>query len=314
VHPAYSVILFTTASGAGYGLLALLAVFGAAGVLPASTGFGLVSISLAVALVATGLLSSTFHLGRPERAFRAFSQWRSSWLAREGIAAVVTFVPVAIFGIGWVFLNNLGGVFAWMAAATVPMTIATVSCTAMIYASLKPIRQWNNALTLPVYLALGLMTGSILLVLTTATFGAFRPVFAWIALVLIVTGCILKLAYWRFIDKAAPRSTLGTATGLAPLGEVRLLEMPHTEENFLMREMGFQIARKHARKMRGIVALALFAIPMVLMAILAWIGASAALPLAALATLSAGIGVGVERWLFFAEATHVSMLYYGRAA
>lgn len=314
MHPAYSVILFTTASGAGYGLLALLAVFGAAGVLPSDTWLGFVGIGLGVALVAVGLLSSTFHLGRPERALRAFTQWRSSWLSREGVAAVAAFVPIAIFGVGWVFLNDTSGAFAWAGAATAAMAFVTVSCTAMIYASLKTIRQWNNALTLPAYLVLGLATGAILLVLVAALFGAYRPTFAELALALLAIGFAIKIAYWRQIDSEGPRSTLGTATGLARFGEVRLLEMPHTEENFIMREMGYVVARKHARRLRIVAALALFVLPLVLLALALWSGPSSATLLGALATLSAGVGVAVERWLFFAEATHASMIYYGRDA
>jgi DMSO reductase anchor subunit len=314
MHPAYSVILFTTASGAGYGLLALLAVFAGAGVVPPSTWFGLVAIGAGVALVVTGLLSSTFHLGRPERALGALMQWRSSWLAREGVAAVATFVPIAIFGIGWIFFNDTSGLFAWMGAATALMTLVTVSCTAMIYASLKPIRQWNNALTLPAYLVLGLMTGSILFVLLSAAFGAYRPTFAYLAIVLVVVGFVVKQAYWRYIDGAAPRSTLATATGLERFGEVCPLEMPHTEENFLMREMGYEIARAHVRKLRAIATIALFLAPLILLALIVWQGASVAAALAALACVSAAVGVGVERWLFFAEARHTCMLYYGRPA
>jgi DMSO reductase anchor subunit len=34
--------------------------------------------------------------------------------------------------------------------------------------------------------------------------------------------------------------------------------------------------------------------------------------LAALAALSGISGIAIERWLFFAEATHTAMLYYGR--
>ncbi len=312
MNPAYSVILFTTASGAGYGLLALLAVFAAAGVLPASTWLGFVGIGLGVALVAVGLLSSTFHLGRPERAWRAFTQWRSSWLAREGVAAVATFVPIAVFGIGWVFLNDTSGAFAWAAAATAVMAFVTVCCTAMIYASLKTIRQWNNALTLPAYLVLGLATGALLLVLVSALFGVYRPAFATLAATLLVVGLALKIAYWRHIDTEQPRSTLGTATGLGRFGEVRLLEMPHTEENFIMREMGYAVARKHARRLRVVAGLALFVLPLILLALALWSGPASVLPLGALATLSAGLGVAVERWLFFAEATHLSMIYYGR--
>lgn len=90
--------------------------------------------------------------------------------------------------------------------------------------------------------------------------------------------------------------------------------MPHTEENFIMREMGYAVARKHARRLRLVSALALFAIPLILLALALWSGPSTALAFGALATLSAALGVAVERWLFFAEATHASMIYYGRAA
>src|SRR6478609_2476033 len=101
MHPAYSVILFTTASGAGYGLLALLGLVGFNHGPASSLLFGATALVIALGLITLGLLSSTFHLGRPERAWRAFSQWRSSWLSREGVASVVTFVPALIFGALW---------------------------------------------------------------------------------------------------------------------------------------------------------------------------------------------------------------------
>ena len=96
MHPAYSVILFTTASGAGYGLLVWLALGGMLGLVPAERWLGIVGFGLAFALITAGLLSSTAHLGRPERAWRAFSQWRSSWLSREGVMAVATYVPAGL--------------------------------------------------------------------------------------------------------------------------------------------------------------------------------------------------------------------------
>ena len=40
-----------------------------------------------------------------------------------------------------------------------------------------------------------------------------------------------------------------------------MLEPPHTEENYLLQEMGFRIARKHARRLRRIARLAGFALP-----------------------------------------------------
>ncbi|MFT5392548.1 MAG: DMSO reductase anchor subunit, partial [Gammaproteobacteria bacterium] len=93
MNPAYSIIFFTTASGTGYGLIALLGIYAWGAHLPASSGFGLLTLGIGFALVVAGLVSSTCHLGHPERAWRALSQWRSSWLAREGVAAVLTFIP-----------------------------------------------------------------------------------------------------------------------------------------------------------------------------------------------------------------------------
>ncbi len=312
MHPAASVIFFTTASGAGYGLLALLAAFAATGGLPADRWLGFVGLGLAVSLITAGLLSSTFHLGRPERAWRAFSQWRSSWLSREGVAAVVAYIPAAVLALGWIVFERADGAYAAAAALVVVMAIITVGCTGMIYASLKPIRQWHSPWTTPVYLTLAAYTGSLLLVGLALAFGVYRPLMAEMALALLILGALVKTGYWRAVDSEPPRSTLATATGLTNFSSVRLFEAPHTEENFIMREMGFQIARKHAQKLRVITALALFLVPGVLLAA-ALAGASHVF-IALIAIFSATLGIATERWLFFAEATHASMLYYSRAA
>lgn len=313
MHPALSVIFFTTASGAGYGLLFLLSLLSVFGLLPPDRLFGLVALGLGAALVVFGLLSSTFHLGRPERAWRAFSQWRSSWLSREGVAAATAFFPLALFAFGWVWLGRTDGLFALAGVATAIMCAITVACTAMIYASLKTIRQWRSPLTLPVYLALALATGALLLCLVASGFGLWRPAVGWLALALLVVAYPMKRAWRKSADRAPALSTLASAIGMPKAREVRMLEAPHTEENFIMREMGFQIARKHALKLRTISAVSLFLFPaLALLLALAPLGLPV-LPLMILATISAAFGVIVERWLFFAEATHVAMLYYGRA-
>jgi DMSO reductase anchor subunit len=314
MHPAFSVIIFTTASGAGYGLLALLGLGAALGLLPAELGFGLVAFALALGLVTGGLLASTLHLGHPERAWRAFSQWRSSWLSREGVASVATYLPAGLFALGWVVWGRHDGAWAALGLLASLGAIATLICTGMIYASLKPIQRWHNGWVVPNYLALGFMTGALLLdALTRVLLGAV-PAITVTALCLVVLAAVLKLGYWRFIDGSASASTPTSATGLGAKSSVRLLAAPHTEENYLMREMGFTIARKHARALRRIAVIAGFVGPFVL-ALLAlaaggWPGALASL----LAVLSAGLGVLVERWLFFAEARHTVTLYYGAPA
>ncbi len=312
MHPAYSVIFFTTASGAGYGLLVLAAIFAVSGLLPASTWLGLVTTGLALGLIGGGLLSSTFHLGHPERAWRALSQWRSSWLSREGVLAVLTFVPAGLFALGWVFLGTTTGFFGWMGVAAAVLAIATVFSTSMIYASLITIRQWNNGIVPVAYLVLGLMSGAILLELVTRLFGVHRAEIDVVAIGLLVAGWGVKLVYWHAVDTGRSKTTLGTATGLGRFGAVRLLEQPHTEENFLMLEMGYEIARKHALRLRAIAQLMLFVVPLAATISALWVSGGLAMILALIAAASLAVGLLAERWLFFAEAKHDCMVYYGR--
>lgn len=312
MHPAFSVIFFTTASGAGYGLLALLGIGGALGLLPADRLFGFIAFALSFGLITAGLLSSTLHLGHPERAWRAITQWRSSWLSREGVLALATYAPAGLFAVGWVFLADNGGAWAWLGLASAGLALLTVICTAMIYASLRTIHQWCNIWVVPNYLALALMTGALCLYALMQALSIAVAWAGWLALGTIALAALLKLAYWRFVDTDPAASTAESATGLGALGSVRLLDPPHTQENYLQREMGYRIARKHAAKLRASAVLLAFAVPATLV-LLAQLVAHPAVGItaSALAVLSAGAGVVVERWLFFAEAKHVVTLYYG---
>lgn len=310
MYPAYSVIFFTSASGAGYALLALMNMLALIGVLPAERWFGLTGFLAALIAITAGLLSSTYHLGRPERAWRAFSQWRSSWLSREGVLAVATFIPAGITALGWVIWEQL-----WWLPALLLMAcaLATISATAMIYASLKTIRRWSNGWTLPNYLGMGFASGSLWLCLLCAFFEIDSLLPTVLALVLIVIGAGIKFGYWHFVDTDIGTSTAGSATGLGRFGKVRLFTAPHTEENYLLKEMGFKVARKHAAKLRQIAWLGAFAIPLVAL-ILALLLPAVGVWFLIVAVLANAVGTVTERWLFFAEARHVVTLYYGAEA
>ena len=313
MHPALSVILFTTLSGAGYGLLAWLGVLAPAGLLPPDRGFGAAALGLALGSVTIGLFSSTFHLGHPERAWRAFSQWRSSWLSREGVAAVATYLPALLFALGWVVVGRTDGIWAGLGLLAALGAAVTVACTAFIYQSLQPIQRWSNGWVLPNYLALAAMTGALWLAAAMPLFALDPLPGAVAALGSIPLALALKVAYWRFVDGSRSRSTAESATGLGALGQVRLFEAPHTSENYLMKEMGFRVARKHAAKLRRIAIGIGFVAPFALtLANLAFSGLAAA-AIAATAAVLGTVGVLVERWLFFAEAKHTVTLYYGQS-
>ncbi len=318
MHPALSVIFFTTLSGAGYGLLAWIALAALGQSLPARPL--LVSLVIALVLVTIGLLSSLGHLGKPQRAWRAFSQWRSSWLSREGVASVLTFVPALLTG--WALLPgalapvqagskvalSMPGMLACV--ALIAGAVATVVCTAMIYASLKPIPAWRHRLVVPAYLLFALLTGGLLLAAVATLSGASVGNLPALAVVLLAaTLWVVKRRYWEYIDTTPLPATRGDAVGL-PGRDIKVFERPHTEDNYLTREMGFVVARRHATRLRGI-AVALFAwLPMLLM-VPVWLFVHLdAGPWFAVAALAALAGAFVERWLFFAQARHLVTLYY----
>ncbi|HVT53810.1 MAG TPA: DmsC/YnfH family molybdoenzyme membrane anchor subunit [Dongiaceae bacterium] len=314
MHPAYSVIFFTSASGGGYLLLALLGLLGAIGFLPPDPVLGWIAFGLAFAMVTAGLLSSTAHLGHPERAWRAFSQWRSSWLSREGVLSVATYVPAGLFAILWIFFGRVSPI---LGVLTVIAALATVSATAMIYASLKPIQRWSNGFVLPNYLLLGFATGALWLALIGNLLmpQAFMLIGCdWLAAIGLALAAIGKLLYWRYIDNTEGQATPESATGLGGIGTVRLFAAPHTEENYLLKEMGYKVARKHAEKLR-LLALAFgFTLPAVLVFLALLAPGWPAAVFLALATIGNAAGTLTERWLFFAEARHTVTLYYGAEA
>lgn len=311
MHPAYSVILFTTMSGAGFGLLVWLAALAPMGKITATPALGIVGLGLAFTLIVAGLISSTAHLGRPERAWRALSQWRTSWLSREGVLAIATFLPAGAFALCWIVFEARGRAFGIAAILAMALALASVYATGMIYQSLTTIRAWAHPLVAPIYVVLAMATGGTLAVFILRAFGDLPHGIAEIAIAFNLLAAILKHAYWQGIDRQERTHTASDATGLGRFGAVRVLDPPHTQANFVMREMGYTVGRKHAKTLR-IIALGLgFITPAALTAAALTLPAVGALLLAGLALACMIVGVLTERWLFFAEAQHVVTLFYG---
>ncbi|APE42183.1 dibenzothiophene desulfurase [Sulfitobacter alexandrii] len=289
MHPAPSVIAFSTFSGLGFGLLFWLG-FG----VPAVSGWSAFAFfTVAYLLAVGGLIASTFHLGRPERALKAFRQWRSSWLSREGVCSVAALIVMAIYGAGLVFFDS-----AWQPVGIVGaiLSLVTVFTTAMIYTQIKAVPRWHLPVTPAYFLSLALAGGALLAGQIT-----------WGIVLLILSG-IIQIATWLLGDRAlaASGTDMASATRLGNIGKVRAFEPPHTGTNYLLREFVFQIGRKHAQKLRVISFGLMIVLPVLLLL----------LPfshfLAVIAVLAHVAGVLASRWLFFAEAEHVVGLYYGK--
>ena len=301
MHPAWSIIFFTTVSGLGFGFSAWI-VFG---LIDIKNIFQLIIIAgFAFCLICSGLVSSTFHLGHPERAWRALSQWRSSWLSREGVLSVFVLTALTCW---FSYTFQYGKLPLWINLILITFVLFTVYATAMIYASLKTVACWNQFLTPVCYLMYAISGGLLAIIWFMSMIGQIITFNITLILhLLIISTWILKIRWWWNLDNNLSDSNLATATGLGSFGEVRSLMPPHTSENYLQKEMGFVIARKHAMKLR-ILSLTLGGI----IPIAVLLSGTLSSILLGISLLIHLIGVFIERFLFFAEAKHVVTLYYG---
>jgi DMSO reductase anchor subunit len=300
MRPAASLIIFTTLSGLGLGLAVLI---GFGQVTASSSLWVVIHAAVSLGLIGAGVISSTLHLGHPERAWRAMSQWRSSWLSREGVMAGLTTIVLAGY-----FLDQLytGMARPWLGIVVSVMSLITIYTTAMIYASLKTIARWHHILTPVVFILLALAGGCLLGAALQALAGTPPIQLSQWGIGMIILASLVKIFWWHSAGKEGSGSTPESATGLGALGQVRMIMPPHTEENWLQHEMGFVVARKHAVRL-AVIALALAAvIPLLVLGL--YPQSAALLVLAAVIHMA---GIMVERWLFFAEAKHTVTLYYG---
>ncbi|MGE5467510.1 MAG: dimethyl sulfoxide reductase anchor subunit family protein [Ignavibacteria bacterium] len=324
MHPAFSVIFLTTLIGAGQGLF--LALFTAQSyalfdLLPKQDdGFYAYGSALALVLLAGGLVASFFHLGRPERAWRAATQWRTSWLSREVLVLPAFMGTVFLFGaahlLGWspVLATLPGG-------ATIDVTLVLGAlgsllafllylCTGMIYACVRFLREWHTPLTVINYTLLGGASGfTLAAAYTAAAAPELAGFFAGWALIILLLGLVGR--GWALIRnrRLRPKSTPQSAIG------VKHPRIVQTTQGF----MGGSFNTReffHGRSARSLAwikwafLVMTFAIPALLLAV----GVSNAADGLAAAFAVQYLGLLAERWFFFAEANHPQNLYYRSVA
>jgi sulfite dehydrogenase (quinone) subunit SoeC len=317
VRPALSVVLFTVLAGAGLGMLVVVAFMDVASIVLGQAGAAARPRAAVVglALLVAGLLSSTLHLGNPRNAWRSLSRVRTSWLSREAAVALML-LPVATLWIALLQFDAMRGTRALLALITIVLAWATLYCTAMIYASLKPIRQWHTPRVPLGYALIAHFSGAVLVLATLRAYGEAPPALAVIGALLLVGTVVAKVDYYRYIGSDRGRLTIedaiGVAHGVGPrvaaptMMRARLLDVGHSRGTFLTHEFVYTLTRLQRVALRLLFWCAGIAAPALWLAfgIDHWHGAA----LVALACLG---GIIAERWLFFAEARHTVRLYHG---
>ena len=301
MHPAPSIIFFTVLSGLGLGLM----VWTGLGLGPSNMAHAWAASIAALAITAVGGMASTLHLAKPSNAWRAFSQWRSSWLSREACLMVATLAVFSAYAAVWIFAGLRLWGLGYLAAA---LAGATIYSTAMIYAQIRAVPRWSATPTPALFAVLALVGGLLAARAIHDLSGSSEGV--WHVLPALVFAAAVSI-WWQTQAAGAKRtlegSSIASATGLGTRGRVRLFEAPHTGSNYLLDEMAYRVARRRAFQIRWIGALAGFILPLVLGLIALGLGGWVLV----LALLCHVAGMLALRWLFFAEAEHVQALYYG---
>ena len=289
MHPAPSIILFTVLSGFGFGLISIIGLLQFLSVI---TMFDLIIYSIIGVIFATvGLVSSFFHLANKKNAIKSLSQWQTSWLSREAIASISCLLVV--FGnVIWAVSQN--NYISEVGVVLFFLSLFTIFTTSMIYAQLKTVPSWNNALTPAIFVCAALTGGAILLT-------------DYASLVLLLVFGTLQISFWYIADRGFQdkETSVGTALGYNKNEEIRPFDVAHTNRNYLLNEMVYKVARKHSVKIRYISFFMAFVFPMSLILIF---------PNNFSVSVSAItihlIGIYFSRWLFFAEAKHSVSFYY----
>ena len=321
MHPAFSIIFLTTLIGAGQGLfLALYSgqLYSVLKILPGeSTSFYVVGSLLVLVLMVAGLVSSFFHLGRPERAWRSAARWRSSWMSREVIVLPAFIGTVAAWGLihylGWnpvlftfsqnieVDVSLLVGAFATLLSFTLFL------CTGMIYACIKMLQEWASPLTVINYTLLGGSSGFILATVFAAWQGSGMTWFfgGW-SVVLTLLAFLTRAASLFRNARLKHKSTLQTAIGIRHT-DIKQTSQGAMGGSFNTREYFHGASKRKYKSVKWVFLVLAFPLPLLLLSV--GLGTHV-IGLLVAAFLVQYIGLLMERWFFFAQANHPQNLYY----
>jgi DMSO reductase anchor subunit len=322
MHPALSVLFLTTLIGAGQGLFLALytgQLYALAQLLPAQgADFYVTGSVLALGLLVAGLVASFFHLGRPERAWRTATKWRTSWLSREVLLLPAVMGLVALYGLThaldltarpWFTLAGSLPVDATLVVGLLGTlaTFALYGATAMIYASVRFLPEWHSPLTVLNFTLLGLASGFLLAAAYAAWLGnGLVTFFGLWAVIATLLGLVTRGASLRRLGRIKPKSSLPTAIGVRHSAIVQLAQGA-TAGSFNTREFFHGLQPATLKWVRGLFLLLVFPLPVALL-VVGHLTASRGLPLAAFGVQY--LGLLLERWSFFAEARHPQNVYY----
>jgi DMSO reductase anchor subunit len=318
MNPAFSVIFLTTLIGVGQGFFLalytgeLLALAGAISP-PGARDFYALGSAISLLFLGGGLLASFFHLGHPERAWRAAAMWRTSWLSRECIVLPVFMLSVSLYGVAHYFewhaasdnvMRTVSSIAGGMAAV---LCLALFVCTGMIYVCIKFLQEWASPLTIVNYILLGSASGFTLAAgFSSLVAPELVRTYGVTAICLTLASLLSRMASLYRNARLKPRSTLQTATGIRHPKIVQKAQGA-MGGSFNTRQYFHGKSAFFFRSVKWIFLILVFPVPVLLL------GnglAKASVLLLGTAFIAQYLGLIAERWFFFAQANHPQNLYY----
>ncbi|MEI7842197.1 MAG: DmsC/YnfH family molybdoenzyme membrane anchor subunit [Gallionellaceae bacterium] len=298
MRPNFSVLFLTTLIGAAQGLF--IALFACELLSPTAleANFFVGGSAIILLFSGLGLLASFFHLGHPERAWRAMMMWRTSWLSRE-VIALPAFMGAA-FAYGAAHYLAMGSnITIALGVVGVVMAITLFVCTAMIYAAVKVLKEWAHPLTIVNFTLLGSASG---FTLAAAYASAMAPALitplAQVAFFLTAVSLVTRGSSLLRNANLTPASTLQSAIGIK---HPRIVQKSQGAMggSYNTREYFHGKSAEFVKTIVPSFLVLSFIAPLLLV-----------MSVPVLAFILQYAGLLAERWYFFAEAKHPQNMYY----
>jgi len=314
MRPDLSLILLTVLAGVGQGLFVFLVIMDSlalAGGLPAT--FSYAAVILSIVLPSIGMVASTFHLGNPQIGWKALKKWRSSWLTREVILLpmFLGFAVLYLYALYAALPSPTRLIFGYLGALS---SIGLYLSSAMLYASIRYIKEWANVYTVINFILFGLTSGGALCLALIQLTGVTTDISEPVTSVLIVLGglsLVTKYLAYRYNETLYVAWNLKNALGIND-PDIRLTETGAAYAHYNTTEYHYPVTERQNRTQQAVVLITAYIVPTAVWSFVL-MGNSPAVysAITVLAALLIVAGLLLERRLFFTQGNHLQNIYYG---
>ncbi|MDA8192631.1 MAG: dimethyl sulfoxide reductase anchor subunit [Thermaerobacter sp.] len=266
---------------------------------------------LIIVVALAGGVASFFHMHRIQAARFVLRRLKTSWLSREALTTGLYIGGLTGLAAGIDLGNWHGALLLGTAAGVAGLGLVAMFVTAMLYSTITAMRSWHSPLTVIAMMGVGVFSGWLVMAAIFAVVGTNPAPLREAAAVAVVLGLLLmavKAQQWHFFAGARTSVMASTGTGL-PLGPHRLQDSGTSRIPYKTQTQIWPDLRPGPKRLLyGLMFLLLTAVPVAAMGAIS-AGASPAGWFVG-GAVSAVVGAFLERWLFFADATHSSRVWF----